>query len=210
MPQQFYLRFPLLLIGLMLMAFGVVLSIRSDLGTSPISSLPYVYSFIVPLSVGVLTIAMHIVMIILQKLLLGNKFTWTRYLQLPIGIIFSLGIDVLLWLTQNWQADNYIQQLLYCLSSCMITAIGVCMLVKANLVFFFCVGLYQAFALRFNWNFGSCKSFGAMVLVLLAVISSYIGLHYIVGIREGTIISALLVGFLVKQMLPRLAFIQFK
>ena len=84
------------------------------------------------------------------------------------------------------------------------------MLVKANLVFLAGEGLYQAFALRFNWNFGSCKSYGDMVLVLLALISSYIGLQYIVGIREGTIISALLVGFLVKQMLPRLAFIQFK
>src|SRR5574344_874431 len=131
MPYQFSLRFFILLLGLMCMACGVVLSIRSDLGTSPISSLPYVYSFIVPLSVGTLTILMHVLMIITQQILLGQDFTWTRWLQLPIGIIFGLGIDLLMWLTQTWQPNTYIEQLLYCLSSCAITAVGVCMVVKA-------------------------------------------------------------------------------
>lgn len=210
MPHQFSLRFFILLLGLMCMACGVVLSIRSDLGTSPISSLPYVYSFIVPLSVGTLTILMHVLMIITQQILLGQNFTWTRWLQLPIGIIFGLGIDLLMWLTQTWQPNTYIEQLLYCLSSCAITAVGVCMVVKANLVFLAGEGLYQAVAQRFRWDFGSCKLYGDIVLITLALISSYGFLQQIIGIREGTIIAAVLVGMLVKKILPRLAFIQFK
>lgn len=210
MPYQFSLRFFILLLGLMCMACGVVLSIRSDLGTSPISSLPYVYSFIVPLSVGTLTILMHVLMIITQQILLGQNFTWTRWLQLPIGIIFGLGIDLLMWLTQTWQPNSYIEQLLYCLSSCAITAVGVCMVVKANLVFLAGEGLYQAVAQRFGWDFGSCKLYGDIVLITLALISSYGFLQQIIGIREGTIIAAVLVGMLVKKILPRLAFIQFK
>lgn len=210
MPTQLLPRLGLLLGGLMLLAFAVALSIRSNLGTSPISSLPYVYSFILPFSVGTLTIFMHVLMIALQKLLLKDDFRWTRWLQLPVGLIFGLGIDLMLWLTQSWSPITYLQQLLYCLMSCAITAIGVCMIIKANLIFLAGEGLYQAFSLRFHWNFGSCKLYGDIVLIVIAVMSSLLVLHQVLGVREGTIIAAVLVGILVKMILPRLAFIEFK
>jgi uncharacterized protein len=210
MPKQLLPRLSLLLTGLMLLAFAVAISIRSDLGTSPISSLPYVYSFIVPLSVGTLTILMHVLMIIGQKILLQQDFRWTRWLQLPVGIVFGFGIDLMLWLTQSWEPTHYIHQMLYCLFSCIVTAVGVCMVIKANLIFLAGEGLYQAFSMRFHWDFGSCKLYGDIVLITLAVISSYIALNDILGVREGTIIAAVLVGILVKQILPRLSFIQFK
>lgn len=210
MPNQLLPRLSLLLSGLILLAFAVAISIRSNLGTSPISSLPYVYSFIVPLSVGTLTILMHILMVIGQKILLQEDFRWTRWLQLPVGIFFGFAIDLMLWLTQSYAASDYSQQILYCLFSCLITAVGVCMIIKANLIFLAGEGLYQAFSLRFNWDFGSCKLYGDIVLILLAVVSSYTVLQQILGVREGTIIAAVLVGILVKKILPRLAFIQFK
>ena len=210
MPQHFIPRFLLLLLGLLLLAFGVAISIRSDLGTSPISSLPYVYSFVFPLSVGTLTILMHIIMIIGQKILLQQNFRWTRWLQLPVGIIFGCGIDAMLWLTQAWIPSTYIVKIFYCLMSCGITAVGVCMIIKANLVFLAGEGLYQAFSLRFGWEFGSCKLYGDVVLVILAVTSSLLLLHTVVGVREGTLVAAVLVGMLVKTLVPRLAFIQFK
>ncbi|WP_122901827.1 DUF6198 family protein [Acinetobacter sp. B51(2017)] len=210
MPTQLLLRLSILLCGLILLAFAVAISIRSNLGTSPISSLPYVYSFILPLSVGTLTILMHVLMIALQKLLLKDNFRWTRWLQLPVGLIFGLGIDLMLWLTQSWSPITYLQQILYCLSSCAITAIAVCMIIKANLIFLAGEGLYQAFSLRFNWNFGSCKLYGDIALISIAVLSSLFVFHQILGVREGTIIAAVLVGILVKMMLPRLAFIEFK
>lgn len=210
MPRQLLPRLSLLLSGLLLLAFAVAISIRSDLGTSPISSLPYVYSFILPLSVGTLTILMHIVMIIGQKILLQDDFRWTRWLQLPVGVFFGFGIDLMLWLTQSFIPADYVQQILYCLLSCIVTAVGVCMIIKANLIFLAGEGLYQAFSLRFNWEFGSCKLYGDIVLISLAVISSSLVLNQIIGVREGTLIAAVLVGILVKQILPRLAFIQFK
>ncbi|NNH34051.1 hypothetical protein HLH12_00410 [Acinetobacter sp. NIPH 2377] len=74
-PTQFPLRLLFLFSGLGLITLGVVLAIRSNLGTS-LSSVPYVYSFIVPLSVGALTIMMHVLMIVLQMIILGSQFQW--------------------------------------------------------------------------------------------------------------------------------------
>jgi len=209
MPAHFIPRLILLLSGLALMAFGVTISIHSNLGTSPISSIPYSYSFIFNMSVGTLTVLMHIVMILLQMALLGKQFQWHQWLQLPVGIIFGAFIDILMWATQGWSMHVYALQIGACLFSCLITAIGVCLVVKANLVFLAGEGLYAAVSKRFGFEFGSCKTYGDIVLVLIAVISAWSVLGEIIGVREGTIITALAVGSLVKRMLPKLSFIKF-
>jgi uncharacterized membrane protein YczE len=68
-------------------------------------------------------------------------------------------------------------------------------------------GLYQAFAIHFNFNFGSCKIYGDIILVLIAVVSAYLSLHTIIGVREETLITVLCVDSLVKIILPKLNFI---
>lgn len=209
MPTQFFPRLFLLLSGLGLLAFGVVLSIHSNLGTSPISSVPYSFSYIFPLTVGTLTVLMHIVMILLQMLILKSHFQWIQWLQLPVGILFGAFIDGLMWLTQGWSIESYPLQLLACLASCLITALGVSLVVKASLVLLAAEGLYQAIAVRYRLDFGNCKTYGDILLVSIAVISSWLVLHQVIGVREGTIITALLVGTLVKRILPKLSFIQF-
>lgn len=45
----------MLVVGLFVMSFGVALSIKASLGTSPISGIPYVLNLITGLSVGVIT-----------------------------------------------------------------------------------------------------------------------------------------------------------
>ena len=48
-----------LLVGLLIMSFGVAFSIKAGLGTSPVSSVPYVLSLIVPMTVGETTILIN-------------------------------------------------------------------------------------------------------------------------------------------------------
>lgn len=76
MPAHFISRFVLLISGLALMAFGVVLSIHSNLETSPISSVPYSFCFMLERSIGTLTVLMDILMIALHMISLGKKFQW--------------------------------------------------------------------------------------------------------------------------------------
>ena len=66
--------------GLLIMAFGVGFSIKGNLGTSPISSLPYVTGQISGLTVGTTTIVMHCVLILLQILILRKRYEWVQLL----------------------------------------------------------------------------------------------------------------------------------
>lgn len=158
MPAHFISRFVLLISGLALMAFGVVLSIHSNWGTSPISSVPYSCSFILDRSIETLTVLMHILMI-----LLGKKFNGIN------GCICL--IDSLKWITQDWNIHHYALQMAACPFSGFMTIAGVCLIMKANLVFLAGEGLYAAVSQRFDADFGSCKTYGDIVLASIAMIS---------------------------------------
>ncbi len=90
----------LLLLSLYLMTLGVVLCIKSDLGSSVISSLPLSLSIagsdgiVPPLSVGGYTIVMNFVFVALQILILRRRFEPVQLFQLVIGLAFGWLIDL--------------------------------------------------------------------------------------------------------------------
>ena len=75
------------------MAFGVAFSIKASLGTSPISSVPYVVSLFAPLTVGTATIVMHCVFILLQILILRRQYHPIQLMQLPVAVLFGYLTD---------------------------------------------------------------------------------------------------------------------
>lgn len=87
-------RLGLLLAGLVVMSFGVALSIKAELGTSPISSLPYVSAQIAGLSVGTTTIILNTLFVLMQILLLRRDYEWPQLLQIAVAVVFGLLIDL--------------------------------------------------------------------------------------------------------------------
>lgn len=209
MPTHLLSRLGLLCVGILLLSFAIALSIRSDIGTSPISSIPYVYSLITSLSVGTLTILMQVLMIILQMLILGRKFQWFQWLQLPASIVFGLTIDFMLWLTQGIHPTSYLYQLMLCLGNCILTAIAVCLMVKANLIVMAVDAMYLAICQRWGLNFGRCKMWGDISLVIFAVSSILLATEHLAGVREGTLIAAIAVGTLIRFLMPYFDRLQF-
>ena len=128
-------RYAVLCVGLLIMAFGVAFSIKAGLGTSPISSLPYVVSILVePLSVGTATIIMHCVFILLQIILLRRKYQWIQLIQLPVAIVFGYLTDFGVWAIDSIPVPNYFVQWVLCIVGVILVGIGVSFEVTANVV----------------------------------------------------------------------------
>lgn len=102
-------RYLLLFAGLTIMAFGVAFSIKASLGTSPISSVPYVLSLFSPLTVGTATIAMHCVFILLQILILRKNYHPIQLMQLPVAFFFGYLTDFGVWAVQGISCHTYWQ-----------------------------------------------------------------------------------------------------
>lgn len=182
------------IVGLFVMAFGVSFSIKANLGTSPISSLPYTLSVITPLSVGTATIAMHCVLIALQIIILRKKYQIFQLLQLPIAIMFGYLTDFSIAVTSNISYSNYFQQALLCIIGVILVGIGVWMEVYSKVITLAGEGLILAVCQVAPIKFSNMKVIFDVSLVVIACVLGLIFTGKIQGVREGTVFAALCVG----------------
>ena len=193
-------RWIFLTIGLFILAFGVAFSIKGDLGTSPISSLPYVAGEISGLTVGTTTILLHCTLILLQILILRKQYDWIQLLQLPVAFIFGFMTDFSVWVVDGLTPTDYGQKWLLCGIGIVLVAIGVSFEVVAEVVTLAGEGFVLAVCKASRIKFVTMKIIFDVVLVAIACILSLIFLHGIYGVREGTVAAALLVGAISRQL----------
>ena len=105
-------RYLVFLIGLTFMALGIVLIIKSALGTSPISSIPYILSLEFPFTVGEFNFVFSTMMFLLQPLILGKRFERVQILQVPMTFIFCAFIDFFMYIFAGLIPQAYYQHLI--------------------------------------------------------------------------------------------------
>lgn len=193
-------RYVLLCVGLTIMAFGVAFSIKAGLGTSPISSLPYVLSLLTPLTVGTATIAMHVVLICLQILLLRRRYDPIQLMQLPVALVFGALTDFSVWAIQGVSADSYLMQWVLCVIGILLVGVGVSFEVTANVVTLAGEGMVLAICKVFPLKFANAKVGFDVTLVVIASALSLLFLGRLEGVREGTVAAAICVGLVAKQI----------
>ncbi len=201
LPVYIAKRYLLLLAGLSIMAFGVAFSIKASLGTSPISSVPYVVSLFAPLTVGTATIVMHCVFILLQILILRRNYHPIQLMQLPVAVFFGYLTDFGVWAVRGIHCSTYWQQWIVCLIGILLVAAGVSLEVKAGVVVLAGEGVVLAICKVLpKIKFGYMKVGVDVTLVVIACILSFTFTGHLQGVREGTVAAALLVGLIAKQI----------
>lgn len=184
-----------LIIGLFVLAFGIALSAKSGIGVSPSASLSYVLSRIFPFSMGTFTMAVNVVFIIVQIILLRKDFKLLNLLQLAVVFAFGYFTDLTLKIVEPMEINAYWLRLLLCIASCIIMAMGVFLEVKAALIVMPSEGAISAIADKLHLDFGIVKIIMDCLFIVISCAVSLIVFHGFNGVREGTIIAALLVGF---------------
>lgn len=196
--------------GLFVMAFGVAFSIKANLGTSPISSLPYIISVITPLSVGTATIVLHCVLIALQILILRKRYQLFQLLQLPIAILFGYLTDFSIAVTDGISYSSYWQQVILCIIGILLVGIGVWMEVHSKVITLAGEGLVLAICQVKPIKFGNMKVIFDVSLVVTSCILGLLFAGGIKGVREGTVAAAVCVGLITKLINRIFEFLQGK
>ena len=182
------------------MSFGIAFSIQAGLGTSPISSLPYVVSRLTPFSVGAATIALHCTLILLQIALLRRQYDPIQLLQLPAALVFGLLTDFSVWVLQGVTCTSYPMRWLLCAIGILLVGVGVSFEVTAGVVTLAGEGMVLAVCRVFPVKFAAAKVGLDVTLVLLASTLSLLFLGELTGVREGTAAAALCVGLVARQV----------
>ena len=186
--------------GIVIMALGVALSIRAGLGISPISCVPYALNRVSDaLTVGQYTIAMHVVLILLQILLLRRRYDPVQLLQLPVALGFGVMTDGAVWLLRGVRCGSYAGQWMLCAAGIFLIGVGVSLEVTARAVPLAGEGVVLAVCRVFGTRFSNTKVGFDVTLVVLASLLSWLFLGGITGVREGTLAAAVLVGLVARQ-----------
>ena len=191
-------KYLIFLVGLFFMGLGVGLVTKANMGTSPISSLPYVLSMIFPITFGQFTILLSFLFLIIQIIILRKDFQNKQYLQIFVGPFFGLFVDLGMFIFSFINPDFYVIKVITLLIGCVVLALGVYLQVYANVTMNSGEALVKAIAQKTGIEFGLVKILFDCTLVLSAVVISLTEFGTIKGIGAGTIISAIIIGYIIK------------
>ncbi len=192
---NFAIRCAFYLVGFLIMTFGIAVSVKSDLGVSPVSSIPYTITCITGLDLGLSTIVFHIALVILQIALLRRAFQAKNLLQVPVGVLFgaftTFSVSLLAFIptpTDVWA------QIVMMLVSTVFIAFGIFLYVPADFIPLAGEGAMLAIAQLTKKKFSSVKLAFDISMMVISLITCLLVLHSLGSVGVGTVIAAVLVG----------------
>lgn len=202
----------LLVVSLFLMTLGVALSVHSQLGSSVISTIPYVLSLagengLTPaLSIGAYTIIMNAVFVAVQIILLRRKFELVQLFQLLVGFLFGAFLDINIAITNFIVSNALAVQILVQFLGCTILGIAIAFEVRCQSITMPGEGITVALSKVTGLPFPNAKICVDTSLVCIAIALGY----YFFGkwqweiVGPGTLFAMVYVGIVVKSVNPHL------
>ncbi len=199
-------RYVLFLLGLSFTALGISVVTKASLGTSPISAIPYALSLIIPqLSLGNWTIIFSLLLIVLQLILLrkdANKIE--LLLQIGVSFVFGYFIDFFTLCLKTFSPEAYGIKMVSLFLGCSIIAIGVYLQLTANVVMLPGDAFVCTLSKVLKKEYGGTRVCSDISMTVIAAILCLVFLKELSGVREGTIVAALIVGNIVKLITKKL------
>lgn len=196
-----YLTF---LVGAFICAMGIGFISRAALGSSPLSSLPFVLYLSTKIHMGSFTFAANMLFLVLESAL-RRRIGWYQALQVAATIAFSYCIDFALTVIPTQLNGPLPMKLLYLVIGCLVMALGITLEVFGDVVILPGEGFVQALAEKTGWEFGNVKvGFDCTLTAIAAVISLFV-FHRLNGVGVGTLVSALVVGQIINLYSHKLA-----
>ena len=201
---QWAIRVLFYIIGLLFLAFGVAISANSNLGISPVNSLPYVISDIVKVKPGTCVTVVFCFYILLQAIILRKDFKIVNLFQIVFSTIFGYFVNFSKAVVGDFMLPGgMVGRLIMQLISIVIVAFGVFIYMEVELVPMPMEGLTAAIAQKVGKPFPTVKTVVDCTVVLLGIILTFVCLHIVpfvdpasrIGI--GTVLAAVITGKIV-------------
>ncbi len=191
------IRLPMYLVGLFIMTIGIAISVKSNLGVSPVSSIPYTMTCIWGIEMGKATILFHIVLVLIQLIILRKNFKLISLLQIPVGVVFGYFTTFCNYLVSFFPTpDNIVIRIIMVLISAAIVAIGIFLYLPTDVIPLAGEGVMSAVSQVTKIEFSKVKMAFDITMVIISGVSCLIFIHNLGSVGIGTVIAAFLVGFI--------------
>ncbi len=189
-------------VGLFIMNIGITFSIKSNLGSTPVVSVPYAISLITGIDIGICNTLFQCFLVLIEFMLLRSAFHPKHFLQVFVGILFGAFTSIsMIILSIIPQASVLWVQILFLILGILFLAFGLFLYVPTNVVPVAVDGLTQAVSITTNQSFTKIKVIMDISWIVLSWILSFVFLgHFDGSAGIGTIIAAMSIGTTVKLM----------
>lgn len=196
-----FTRFLIFFFGLCTLSLGIATVTHAGLGTGTVSLLAFLLTKLTGLSMGFYVFLTNVFFFVLQ-IMVNHKNFWIKAVkQLPICFVFGMIFDVAMMITAAMVPQTYTQQVLMVLLGTTLTGLGIASMVFARLAILPPEGLVLSIMERWGGSFGHLRMGVDVFLVTVTVILSLLTFGTIVGLREGTLITAVCSGQIAKVFL---------
>ena len=196
-------------LGLVLIAFGVALSLKSNLGTAPPSCPPAVLNLKwTAISFGTFTWMMHLLFIGAQMAMRRKVLDVHYLIQLAAAFVFGYLCDACIWLLHGGEITFYLMKIVLILVAVLLTAVGIRLEVIGKTWILAGDQVVDTFSAVTGIKFSNAKIGEDILLVALSAAFAWIcfgspfGHGEEIVIREGTLILAALTGLCMKLTDP--------
>ncbi len=194
-PSERARRFLVFALCLVCMGFGVACMVKSALGVSPISSLPYTFSILLPfLTVGGWTALLNLFMIVAQPMLKDGIPKKILVLQVAMTVVFGYFIDLSLEFLEPLVLDTYLLKAGMLFGGCTIMAFGIYLGIIARITLLPMDSLLQVISERINQPYTKIKVISDLGMTFLSAVLCIVFIGELKAVREGTVITAFLCG----------------
>ena len=193
-------RYLLFLIGLFIAAMGVAFSTKAGLGTSPVASVPYSCSLVSGLfTFGGWLNLWSVLQITTQVLVMKGKCNYIEIaVQTALAFVYGYLTNFACWLVRDLTADTYPVQMAYMIAGCFILALGIWVQFKGGVAMLPGEAMNRAIAQAAGKRYENIKIFFDVVYIALSAAICLVFLGRLEGVREGSIIAALVIGTIIK------------
>ena len=191
---RFYRRVLLYLLGNFVLALGVAVAVKSDLGITPVNSIAFVASRVFFIDHGLMTALVYFGYVLIQFAILRREFHPSGFLQIGVAMLFGLFVSLCNRILSFPTPETYWVRILLMLASVVIIALGILLYLRADLLPQPAEGLMLAIQKKTRWKLHNIKIIFDFTVVAVAAALSLITVQRIIGVREGTLIAMLGVG----------------
>lgn len=198
--DHLFRRYTLFVIGLFIASMGVALSTKAGLGTSPVSSVPYSVSLMSSLfSFGGWVNVWSVIQISVQVILLRSKCDPIEIvIQTILAFVYGYMTNFSCGLISGLQVTGYLCQFICMLAGCVVLALGIWVQLRGNVAMLPGEAMNRAIGTVTGKRYEDVKIFFDILYIVISAILGFCFLGGLKGVREGSIVAAVLVGTIIK------------
>ena len=210
--KKFAYRLTFYILGLLILAFGIILNTKSGLGVSPIISVSYSISTIAELNFGNTTFGLYTIFVCIELLLHSIQYRKNKknddkerdtrplslilgadLLQLPLSLVFTRFMNLFsAWISAP--EPGTVLQYVVLIGGIILTGIGAAMSLDMRIIPNPGDGIVQAIADTSHRSVGFTKNCFDLFNICITISVGLLFAHHLIGVCVGTVLAVLGVG----------------